>query len=111
MKLHGVKWTKGKPSVVSVNAVRHGDFWLLSPPEDDTWANGQPFQHRFGVRNTIMESNREKYSIGTDPVEAVYLTLQTLKEEESALEALLLEVRRKLTEIAVLGMAEAKVIL
>jgi len=109
VKLYGVKWVKDKPSVVETDAERHGEGWLLRPPEDDTWENGQAFGHRFGVRNMIPESARERYLIGTDPVDAVYLSLQHHKTEESVLEAQLIEVRSRITELAVLGMAAAGV--
>jgi hypothetical protein len=107
LKLYAVAWEENRPRVVSVEAKRTGASWRLVPDPDASYADRDAFCYR----NVVTEAERADLCIGTDPVEAVYLALESRKRLESNTEKTLLDVRRDLTELAVLGLAEAKVTL
>jgi hypothetical protein len=100
VKLYAVEWTDNRPSVVSVEATLDGP---------DLYGIPQDAPHAFGLMTPLDEVAREGLCIGTDPVDAVFRALESRKVKETALEKTLLDVRRDLTELAVLGLAEAGV--
>jgi hypothetical protein len=106
-RLYAVGWESGRPYIVTVQAVRSKASWRLVPDPDASYADRDAFCYR----NVVTEAERADLCIGTDPVEAVYLALESRKRLESNTEKTLLDVRRDLTELAVLGLAEAKVTL
>ena len=106
--LYAVAWEDGRPRVVSVEADnRPASFrpkWRLGV--FDEFSRQRAFHHR----EVVGHPERQRLHIGLAPVDAVHLVFEDRKMKEANLEARLLEVRRELTELSVLGMAEAKVV-
>jgi hypothetical protein len=69
-------------------------------------------RNAFGSTHVSKEGKfgRAAKYIGLDAVEAVYFELERLKADEAHIERVLNAVRRELTDIAVLGLNEAKVL-
>lgn len=107
--LYAVAWEDGRPRVVSVEAENRPASFRLK------WKNRGAFdefnlQRAFHHREVVGHPERQRLHIGLDPVDAVHLVFEDRKMKEANLEARLLAVRRELTELSVLGMAEAKVV-
>ena len=98
VKLFVVQWTDHRPSVASIDATRNaaGEYHI---------PKGAP--HCFGLLTPIDEAARERLCIGLDPVDAVYRAFEKAKVAETRTEKSLRHIQRSVTELAVLGMAEA----
>jgi hypothetical protein len=107
LKLYAVAWEQNRPRVVSVEAERKAGSWRLGSLADKPWSA----RMAFGYRRVVTEAERASMCIGLDAVDAVYLALESRKVKETDMEKALLDIRRDLTELAVLGLAEAKVTL
>ena len=97
--LYVVDWKGTTPSIVSAEGTQQGKLYRF-----DTRA-GLPFKCRLLL--TLEEA--EQMCIGESAVDAAYLAMQDYAQREKELELKLVDVRRRVTELAVLGLAESGV--
>lgn len=97
--LHVVEWTGTKPNIVTAEGTRQGKVYRFNK------RSGLAFKCRI----MMFVDEAEQMCIGENAVDATYLEMQKHLEEEKRLEERLVDVRRKITELAVLGLAESGV--
>jgi hypothetical protein len=115
VKLYTVHWDEDyeteerrNPRVVCFEADQSEKWFLLN---SDRMTADQ--RSAFGTTYIAKEGKvgRVAKGVGLDPIEAAYLALEKLKADEAHIERVLNSVRRELTDLAVLGLSEAKVTL